>query len=266
MKNEVSEDKKISMHIYLLPNLLTTGNLFFGFYAIILASNSHFIWAAYAIVAAAVFDMLDGRMARLTRSTSAFGAQYDSLCDLASFCLAPALVTYAWALKPFGRLGWMVCFFFVACGALRLARFNVQSVMVEKIDFQGLPTPMAAGIVASSIIAFNELQIDASKNFLVLFMMLILSLSMVSHFRYRSFKDIEFKRRLPFFYLVIGLSVFALIAYWPEVMLFVLFSSYAVLGLVFGVLKLGRKQASKLVAGEAGETSEAVEDTEEEEL
>lgn len=238
-RDEIS--KKLSMHIYVLPNLLTTGNLFFGFYAIIHALNEDFSMSAYAIVAAAVFDLLDGRMARLTRTTSQFGAEYDSLCDLVSFCVAPAIVAYLWALQPFDRIGWLVCFFFVACGALRLARFNVQAQVVEKNFFQGLPTPMAAGIVASAILAFRELEVDPQRHWAILGLIFFLGLVMVSTFRYRSFKDIDLKERLPFKYLVLGLLIFATVAYWPEVMLFFLFLTYALLGLIFGVLGLGRK-------------------------
>ncbi len=229
------------MHIYVLPNLLTTANMFFGFFAIIYSINGNFIWAAYAIVAAAIFDLLDGRVARLTRSTSKFGAEYDSLCDLVSFGMAPSLLLFLWALEPFGRLGWLASFFFVACGALRLARFNVQVSVIEKGYFQGLPIPMAAGIVASSVLAFHELEIDASRNYGLLAMTFLLGFVMVSNFRYRSFKDVDLRQRLPFTYLVLGVFLFAVIAMRPEVMLFVLFMSYAVLGAIVGFLRLGKE-------------------------
>jgi CDP-diacylglycerol--serine O-phosphatidyltransferase len=239
--NSKKMKKQLSMHVYVLPNLLTTGNLFFGFYAIVHAIHGRFLMGAYAIVAAAVFDLLDGRMARLTRTTSKFGAEYDSLSDLSSFCIAPALITYLWALQPFGRIGWLAVFFFIACGALRLARFNVQADVIEKSYFQGLPTPMAAGIIASAILAFNELQIDASKNIYILGLVILLGATMVSNFRYRSFKDLDLKERLPFRYLVMGLTAFAFVAYWPEVMLFFLFLTYAVMGVVFGIMRLGKR-------------------------
>lgn len=228
------------MHIYVLPNLLTTGNLFFGFYAIILSIQQNYAYASYAIVAAAVFDLLDGRVARLTRSVSQFGMEYDSLCDLISFCMAPALLLFLWALEPFGRLGWLASFVFVACGALRLARFNVQAHVVEKTYFQGLPTPMAAGIVASSVLAFQDLNWEAERSLPLLIMTFLLAGVMVSNFRYRSFKDIDLKHRLPFHYLLGGVLIFSLVALRPEVMLFVLFLSYTILGAVFGVLRLGR--------------------------
>lgn len=234
--------KRLAMHIYVLPNLVTTGNLFFGFFAIIQATKGNFLFAAYAIVAAAVFDLLDGRLARLTHSTSKFGAEYDSLCDLVSFGVAPGILLYMWALQPFGRLGWIACFIFVACGALRLARFNVQATVIEKAYFQGLPIPMAAGIVASSVLALNDLGMDATGNAGILAMTFLLGFVMVSTFRYRSFKDLDLKERLPFRYLIFGVIIIAIVAYRPEVNLFVLFLTYAVLGAVFGVLNFGKNK------------------------
>lgn len=228
------------MHIYVLPNLITTMNMFFGFLAIVQAIKSEYIFAAYAIVAAAVFDLLDGRVARMTQSMSKFGAEYDSLCDLVSFGVAPGILLYLWALQPFGRIGWLVSFLFAACGALRLARFNVQANIIEKAYFQGLPIPMAAGIVASSVLAFNDLQLESLGSPGLLAMTVLLSFVMVSNFRYRSFKDIDLRHRLPFRYLVVGVLLFAVIAIRPEVMLFVLFMCYAVLGAVFGLLGWGK--------------------------
>ena len=238
-------DKKVSMHIYILPNLVTTANLFFGFFAIIHALRGEFITSAYAIVAAAVFDLLDGRLARLTRSTSKFGAEYDSLCDAVSFGVAPGLVLYLWALEPFGRIGWLASFLFVACGALRLARFNVQASVLEKAFFQGLPIPMAAGIVASSILAFSDLKMDPEGNIWLLLMTFLLALVMVSNFRYRSFKDLDLKQRLPFRYLVLGVMILVLVAYRPEVNLFLLFLTYAILGAIFGILNFGKNKKIK---------------------
>ncbi len=231
--------RKVGVHIYILPNLLTIMNMFFGFFAIIYSINGNFIWAAYAIVIAAVFDQLDGRVARMANATSKFGAELDSLCDLVSFGMAPALMLFLWSLEPFGRLGWLASFFFVACGALRLARFNVQSGSVEKAYFQGLPIPMAAGIVASSVLAFEDLELDAARHWGLLAMTFLLGFVMVSTFRYRSFKDIDFRHRLPFRYLVVGVFIFAMVAIRPETTLFVLFLSYATLGAIFGIWRLG---------------------------
>lgn len=231
---------RLHVNIYILPNLLTIVNMFFGFYAIIYSILGEYQQASYAIVAAAVFDLLDGRVARMTRSTSEFGAELDSLSDLVSFCVAPSILLYLWALQPFGRIGWLVSFFFVACGALRLARFNVQKSVINKAYFQGLPTPMAAGIVASSVMAFNDLQWEGSGSPFLLGITILLGVVMVSTFPYRSFKDLDLKQRLPFRYLVFGVSLVAVIAIRPEVMLFVTFLTYATLGAAFGIFKIGR--------------------------
>jgi CDP-diacylglycerol--serine O-phosphatidyltransferase len=232
------------MHIYVLPNLITIMNLFMGFFALIQAIKGEFLFSAYAIVAAAVFDQLDGRVARMTHSMSKFGAELDSLCDLVSFGVAPGIMLYLWALQPFGRIGWLVSFLFAACGALRLARFNVQATLVEKAYFQGLPIPMAAGIVASSVLAFTDLNLEPRGSLGLLAMTILLSLVMVSTFRYRSFKDIDLKERLPFRYLVLGVALVAVVAWRPEVMLFVVFMTYAALGAVFGILGWGKPPKS----------------------
>lgn len=249
--------RRLAMHIYLLPNLMTTGNLFCGFFAIIQAIKMQFSYAAYAIVAASIFDLLDGRLARLTRSTSKFGAEYDSLSDLVSFCVAPAILLFMWTLYPYGRLGWLAAFLFVACGALRLARFNVQANVIEKAYFQGLPTPMAAGIVASAVMAVRDLEIDPLENPFLLGMTFLLAFVMVSTFRYRSFKDLDLKERLPFRYLIIGVSILFLVAIRPEVNLFVLFMSYAVLGALFGILRMGKRRIRPNVYIPQSTTSEA---------
>lgn len=241
------KSRRLAMHIYILPNLVTTGNLFCGFFAIISAIKGEFTTAAYAIVAASFFDLLDGRLARLTHSTSKFGAEYDSLCDLCSFGMAPALLLHQWALYPLGRIGWLACFLFVTCGALRLARFNVQANIIEKSYFQGLPIPMAAGIVASSVLAYTDLGINPTANVGLLIMTFLLGFVMVSNFRYRSFKDLDLKERLPFRYLVVGVIIFTAVALRPEVNLFILFLTYAVLGALFGVFRWG-KSARKIKA------------------
>jgi CDP-diacylglycerol--serine O-phosphatidyltransferase len=233
--------ERLGLTIYVLPNLLTTANMFFGFFSVIYSIKQEFTLAAYAIVGASVFDLLDGRVARMTGATSRFGAEYDSLSDLISFCMAPSMLMYLWALQPFNKVGWLASFLFVACGALRLARFNVQSVGVEKKDFQGLPTPMAAGIVASSVLAFNELGLEGYRHWGLLAITFLLSFVMVSTFRYRSFKDLDLREKLPFHYLVIGVLLLIVVAWRPEIMLFVLFLSYAILGAIFGVFNFGKK-------------------------
>lgn len=239
-QDQEQNGRRWGMYIYVLPNLVTTGNLFCGFFAILLALQTKFEFAAYAIVLAAIFDQLDGRLARLTRSTSKFGAEYDSLCDLVSFGVAPSLLLYQWSLSPFGRLALVACFLFVACGALRLARFNVQHGVVEKNYFQGLPIPMAAGIVASGVLFFTELEWNPSKNWFLLFMTFTLAFVMVSSFRYRSFKDLDLKERMHFQYLVLGLMIFGAVIWWHEVMLFALFTTYAGLGTIYGFFRWGK--------------------------
>jgi CDP-diacylglycerol---serine O-phosphatidyltransferase len=243
--NKDSQARPAGISIYVLPNLLTTTNMFFGFMSIIFAIRGEYTFGSYAIVAAAVFDLLDGRVARMTDTTSAFGAQYDSLCDLISFGMAPALIMYLWALQPFGRVGWLASFVFVACGALRLARFNVQS-SEESSYFQGLPIPMAAGIVASSVLCFRDLEIDASRNWLLLFMTFGIGITMVSQFRYKSFKDLNLKKQQPFTYLVVGVMIIILVAIRPEVMLFAMFFSYALLGALMGVFHKTKSKAKKV--------------------
>lgn len=242
IEEKTSTGKRLGMSVYILPNLMTIGNLFCGFYSILATFKADYKSASIAIVIAAIFDQLDGRLARLTRATSKFGAELDSLCDAVSFGVAPAMLMLQWSLHPFGRLGIMASFLFAACGVLRLARFNVQVGVVEKNYFQGLPIPMAAGIIASSFLAFDDLGWEPLAHKGLLFMVILLAFVMVSNFRYRSFKDLDFKQRLPFRYLVLGLIVLFVVALRPEVMLFVLFFSYAALGAIFGVLRLGKKQ------------------------
>lgn len=244
--NELEEKtvsgKRLGMYVYILPNMVTIGNLFCGFYSILSTFQKEYKIAAIAIVVAAVFDQLDGRLARLTRATSKFGAELDSLCDAVSFGVAPAMLMYQWALQPFGRLGYMASFLFAACGVLRLARFNVQVGVVEKNYFQGLPIPMAAGIIASAYLAFEDMGWIAEGNITLLLVTMLLAIVMVSNFRYRSFKDFDLKQRLPFRYLVGGVSVLFVVALRPEVMLFVLFFGYAALGAVFGIFKWGKNR------------------------
>lgn len=234
--------KRLGMYVYILPNLVTIGNLFCGFFSIIKTFEKDYKVAAIAIVIAAVFDQLDGRLARLTRATSKFGAELDSLCDAVSFGVAPGMLMYFWALQPFGRLGYMASFLFAACGVLRLARFNVQVGVVEKNYFQGLPIPMAAGIIASAFLAFDDMGWMAEGSVLLLVVTILLAFVMVSNFRYRSFKDIDLKQRLPFRYLIAGVIVLFVVALRPEVMLFVLFFGYAALGAVFGLFRWGKNR------------------------
>lgn len=242
LEEKTTSGKRLGMYVYILPNLVTIGNLFCGFFSIIKTFEKDYKVAAIAIVIAAVFDQLDGRLARLTRATSQFGAELDSLCDAVSFGVAPGMLMYFWALQPFGRLGYMAGFLFAACGVLRLARFNVQVGVVEKNYFQGLPIPMAGGIIASAYLAFEDMGWTAEGNIGLLVVTMLLAFVMVSNFRYRSFKDIDLKQRLPFRYLIAGVIVLFVVALRPEMMLFVLFFGYAALGAVFGIFRWGKNR------------------------
>jgi CDP-diacylglycerol--serine O-phosphatidyltransferase len=235
--------------VYILPNLITTGNLFFGFFSIIKSMNGQFGWASVAIFLAAIFDVLDGRVARLTKGTSEFGVQYDSLCDCVSFGVAPAFLMYQYGLLELGRIGWVACFMFMACVALRLARFNVlSSIGKASGDFTGLPIPMAAITVASFISLMVDLDQrhaldnlmdlqfisillnpDFRKMFLVV-MGPILALLMVSNIIYKSHKFLKFKSVKPFQLLVLFVMVISLVAYAPEVVGFVLIFLYVLTG------------------------------------
>jgi CDP-diacylglycerol--serine O-phosphatidyltransferase len=185
--------------VYILPNLFTTGNLFCGFWAIISVFQERFFYAAIAIILASIFDLLDGKVARLSGATSKFGVQYDSLADLISFGIAPALLAFTWALRPYGRFGWLAAFLFVACGALRLARFNVQSSSGEVKYFKGLPIPAAAMMIALTILLYLRLiETGWVKDIVILVMIYVLAFLMVSNIRYFSFKELDLSRRKPF--------------------------------------------------------------------
>jgi len=217
--------------IYILPNLFTTCSLFCGFYAIVASFNGDFSKAAWAILCSAVFDWLDGKIARLSHSMSRFGMEYDSLSDLMAFGTAPALMIYMWALIPFGRIGWLASFLFVACAALRLARFNIYSSTVATGSFEGMPTPAAGGLVATTIIVSDYLGWSTvSKHFSILFMTFFLAVMMVSKVRYQSLKSLELKGKISFQLMVITLCVIILIAAEPQITLFVLALLYAVSG------------------------------------
>lgn len=207
----------------------------------IAAIHGQFVSAAWAIVAASVFDMLDGRIARLAKATSQFGVEYDSLSDLVSFGMAPGILLYQWALEPFDRLGWLAAFLFVACGALRLARFNVNSSALPKGFFQGLPIPMAAGMVATFIIFSNALNWHSAQEPWVLVLTFGLASLMVSTIRFPSFKELNWRSRASFGYLLVGVLAMILIAVRPEITLFLLLTSYVCLSLLWNLNRLFRK-------------------------
>ena len=217
--------------IYLLPNLLTTGGLFSGFYAIVSSMNGHFEAAAVAIFIAMIFDGLDGRVARLTNTQSEFGAQYDSMADMISFGVAPALVAYNWGLSDLGKFGWLAAFVFVACAALRLARFNANLSVTDGRFFQGLASPAAAALVAGMVWTGTNYEIDGQNiGYIVGIITIISGLLMVSNFRYNSFKDVNWRDRVSFLTILLVVFIFVVIAARPAEMLFGIFLIYACSG------------------------------------
>lgn len=233
--------------IYLLPNLFTTSALFAGFYGIVAAINNRFEAAAIAIFVAMVFDGMDGRIARLTNTQSDFGAQYDSLADMASFGLAPALIIYEWTLFEFGKLGWLAAFMYSAATALRLARFNTQVGQADKRYFQGLPSPAAAALVAALVwfgesYSIRELMLmpGIAMTFTVL-----AALLMVSNLRYYSFKDFDLRGRVPFVAVLAIVMVFVLVSLEPATVLITLFVSYTISGVVETLWMRRRRQVER---------------------
>ena len=217
--------------VYILPNLFTTGNLFCGFWAIISVFEEKFFYGAVAILLAAVFDALDGKVARLSGATSKFGIQYDSLADLVSFGVAPALLAFSWALRPYGKFGWLAAFLFVACGALRLARFNVQSSSGEVKYFKGLPIPTAAAMIALTILLYLRLiETGWVKDIVILVMIYVLAFLMVSTIRYFSFKELGLAKRKPFgLFMFVVLSMVVIIME-PVIVLFAFILVYVFSG------------------------------------
>ncbi|MCL7489443.1 MAG: CDP-diacylglycerol--serine O-phosphatidyltransferase [Desulfobulbaceae bacterium] len=227
-----------SSKFYPLPCLLTCCSLFSGFYSIVSSINGHFFAAAVAILVAAVFDCLDGRVARMTDSTSTFGMELDSLCDLVSFGVAPALLAYLWALTPYGRYGWLAAFLYVATTALRLARFNSQATSSGP-DFIGLPCPAAAMLIATTVMFSRFLgTADTIKHISILVLVYILSYLMVSNHRYLSFKHVDIKKGKRFQIVVFMLLFLILLATEPPVTLFIVAMAYVLSGPVLALYSL----------------------------
>lgn len=233
--------------IYLLPNLITTAAIFCGFVSIISSIGGDYLKAAWMILLAGVFDGLDGRVARLTGTHSDFGLEYDSLADLTSFGLAPGILAYTWTLSNFHQIGWAAAFLFFVCGALRLARFNVQIDDVEKKDFQGLPIPLAASVIAAYVIFHFRWKGDVDvRSYLLLFLTLGLALLMVSNIRYRSFKRLHFRRRESFFALVFISVVLFIVASAPHETIFFFSLAYVSFGILEELLRLYRRSVLRL--------------------
>ena len=217
--------------IYLLPNAFTTAGLFCGFYAIVMAMGQKFDYAAIAIFAAMVLDAIDGRVARLTNTQSEFGAQYDSLADMVSFGAAPALVVYVWALQDMGKLGWLAAFVYCAGGALRLARFNTNIAVVDKRYFQGLPSPAAAALVAGFIWLMQDLGFAGPDlSWIAWGITLYAGLTMVTNVPFYSFKDINFRKSVPFIGIFLIVLAFVVVSSDPPKVLFGLFVLYGLSG------------------------------------
>ncbi|MFU8836802.1 MAG: CDP-diacylglycerol--serine O-phosphatidyltransferase [Thiohalomonadaceae bacterium] len=259
MTDETS--KKRHRGIYLLPNLFTTAALFAGFFGIVAAMNGRFGAAAVAIFIAMVLDGLDGRVARMTNTQSAFGAQYDSLADMISFGLAPALIIYLWTLQDLGKLGWLAAFIFVAGAALRLARFNTQLAVADKRFFQGLASPAAAAVLVGLVWVGQRYGWDADAlGWFAFALTVIIGVLMVSNVRYYSFKDLDLKGKVPFFALLLVILIFVLISIDPPLVLFGAAMLYALSGPVVTVWMLLRRRR-QIQAGEH-QATEGTEDTE----
>lgn len=236
--------------IYLLPSVLTTFGMFAGFYSIISSINGEFTIAAISIMIAMMWDTLDGRVARLTNTQSAFGAEYDSLADLVSFGLAPALLVYEWSLYELGRFGWLAAFVYLACAALRLARFNTQVGIADKRFFQGLPSPAAAGVIASMIwlkiwtFASFDSEVISLGYYLGAGITILCGILMVSNVRYYSFKELDTKKASFRFLLLIVLSLIILM-YKPNIILFTGFFLYLLSGPFITITGLNKRRIEK---------------------
>ncbi len=241
-------EKRPKKGIYLLPNTLTLCGMFCGFFAILSAINGDFIYAAWAIVLANVFDGLDGWIARLTNTGTRFGIELDSLSDLVAFGVAPSVMMYKWALMPFGRLGWAVAFLFVACGALRLARFNIQTGVPGSKAFKGMPIPGAATVVSSIVIFYYDYWKELpEKNIFLLIITALLALLMVSTLRYHGLKEIDFREKKPFWFLIVFVLILFVLFVHPSTAIFIFAMSYLTWGIIENVhLMIKRKKARLL--------------------
>jgi CDP-diacylglycerol--serine O-phosphatidyltransferase len=260
-KQERFKDEQAHRSIYLLPNLFTSANLFCGFYAIVASIQGGFVKASVAIMVAALFDALDGKIARFTGAVSRFGVEYDSLSDAVSFGVAPGILVYLWALQPFGRLGWLAALLFVACGTLRLARFNTLVGRVSSDYFMGLPIPAAAFMIASTVVLFNRLGgTGTTKHVTILIMIYVLSFLMVSTIKYYSFKRAGLFKTMKFNMLVIVVLFAIVIAAEPSITFFIIMLAYTVSGPITTIWlrRKIRKEASSSTDGTEEPSEEPV--------
>lgn len=248
--------------IYILPNLFTLAALFGGFYGIVMAMNGRFELSAIGIFCAMVLDSLDGRVARMTNTQSTFGEQMDSLSDMVSFGAAPALIVYEWALKGMGKLGWIAAFIYCAGAALRLARFNTNIAVVDKRFFQGLPSPAAAALVMGLVWVVDDQGVRGADTigwlkWLAFAFTVYAGLTMVTNVPFYSFKDVSFKRTVPFIVIVAIALGFALIAYHPPTVLFAVFVAYGVSGYIVYAWKKFKGRPVSVIATSTEEPDEA---------
>ncbi len=249
--------KKRRKGIFILPNLFTLAALFGGFYAVVMAVNSHFDLAAVGIFCAMVLDSLDGRVARLTNTQSAFGEQMDSLSDMVSFGAAPAIISYVWALQGLGRWGWIAAFVYCACTALRLARFNVNTAVVDKRYFQGLPSPAAAALVAGFIWLMVDLDVKGHAVAWPMFALtLYAGLTMVTNVPFYSFKDVPMKRSVPFAAIVLIALAIAVVNIDPPIVMFSLFVVYGLSGYLIYLWRKAKGMQTSVISTSTDEPDE----------
>lgn len=258
MSSDASAPKKRPPKgLYALPNAITLAALFGGFYAIVMAMNGFFDKAAIGVFCAMVLDSLDGRAARLTNTQSEFGVQMDSLSDMVSFGAAPALIAYVWALKGLGNIGWVPAFVYCACAALRLARFNVNTTVVDKRFFQGLPSPAAAALVAGAIWIATESGFKGAELAWPMFWTcLVVGLTMVTNLPFYSFKVVHTKRSVPFVFLVVIVLVIAAVAFNPPIVLFSLFVLYGLSGYLLYIWRKLKGQHTSVISTSTDEIEE----------
>ena len=257
--------KKVTRRgVYLLPNILTLGALFAGFYAVIAGMSGNFNEAGWAILIAGVLDGLDGRIARLTRSQSAFGAEFDSLSDMVSFGMAPALIMFSWAFEPLGRLGWAASFFYMACAALRLARFNVQLGTVDKRFFMGLQSPVAAGLITFiPWVGYKyEVEVTALVAYPAAAVMVLTGLLMISNYRYFSFKVLNVKGTVPYIVLLLTLALLVVVAQNPQELLLAMCVIYAASGPAAWFYRKRGKFTGRLARARTGSADESGQESE----
>jgi len=242
------QSAQLKRGVYLIPSLFTTGNLICGFFSVISTFNEEYLQAAIFVILAHLLDGLDGYVARLTKATSQFGVEFDSLADLVSFGLAPAILVYYWALVPWGTWGWLAACLFVVCGALRLARFNVQIRNVEKSHFVGLPIPAAAEMIVATVLMYYFLGGEgaANKRIILLLVIYLLAGLMVSNFQYFSLKQLDLKKRHPFWILVSGILFIKLTIAAPQIMFFTVFLLYTLTGPLLWGLNIYKRRRQRV--------------------